>query len=262
MAFLVYFFVLLAIATSVLFGLDWANAPLHPPASQERTQAAATDSRSKAAHQRAAPASAAVPLGWASPAPAQPRTKAETVGQQAATEPSNSASAEQRPVVAAQPSSQPASPEPAPQAQPQPQPQQPAASVAAAPPPAATPTPAPAANDTGSETKPVAATREPEKANAKAEPKPEPRRSARRSADRQRTARRDRRDRSAERIPDWALRGAEAARRDEERERRSGAPAWAYEGAAAARRDAGRNAQARESFRPFWESQGGWHFPW
>lgn len=37
MSFLVYFFVLLVAASSVLFGLDWMQAPLQPPAHTPRT---------------------------------------------------------------------------------------------------------------------------------------------------------------------------------------------------------------------------------
>lgn len=39
MSFLVYFFVLLVAASSVLFGLDWMQAPLQPPSSERSIQA-------------------------------------------------------------------------------------------------------------------------------------------------------------------------------------------------------------------------------
>jgi hypothetical protein len=64
MAFLVYFFVLLIMACSVLFGLDWVKAPLHAPVSQQRTEAGTSAGKSqKLAQQKPRARIAAVPLG-------------------------------------------------------------------------------------------------------------------------------------------------------------------------------------------------------
>jgi hypothetical protein len=55
MSFLVYFFVLLVAATSVLFGLDWMQAPLQPPARpQQPVTLAATPAQPVAATTAAA----------------------------------------------------------------------------------------------------------------------------------------------------------------------------------------------------------------
>jgi hypothetical protein len=99
MAFLVYFFVLLMIATSVLFGLDWVNAPLHPPAQQERT-AAAQSGIDPIARQKSPPQNPPVLIGRVQPPPSSPPAKPETVGQQQPEE----AVAQQRP---AEPAEQP-----------------------------------------------------------------------------------------------------------------------------------------------------------
>jgi hypothetical protein len=252
-AFLAYFFVLLAIATSVLFGLDWANAPLHPPASQERAQATAPETRSKAVQQRTRPPSASVPLGRTQPAP-EIRAKAETVGQQPPPETSAPAVKVPSAVKANQTPANPPLPplEPAVAAAPAAAPvaEKKAEPVAQQDPPAASSTSERAlAGETQQATK------------QKADAERDLRREAKRKAERRRAAR-ERANRSAEPVPEWALRGADSARREAKQGGRPGAPAWAYESAEAARREAGRNAQAREPFRPFWESQGGWHFPW
>ena len=83
MSFLVYFFVLLVAASSVLFGLDWMQAPLQPPPPTERTiqtiapaptavraQAAAPAQTAAAKAQQ--PATPAVPVATAGGAPAAP----------------------------------------------------------------------------------------------------------------------------------------------------------------------------------------------
>jgi len=67
MSFLVYFFVLLVAASSVLFGLDWMQAPLQAPTARERTiqtiAAAPTPTPVKASAQApAATAAAAAPV--------------------------------------------------------------------------------------------------------------------------------------------------------------------------------------------------------
>src|SRR4051794_12768702 len=86
MSFLVYFFVLLVAATSVLFGLDWMQAPLQAPPAPERTiqtvvpapalapaaaQAAATTQPAATAQSTAAPARPVESSGVA-PAGSQP----------------------------------------------------------------------------------------------------------------------------------------------------------------------------------------------
>src|SRR3954449_2997593 len=76
MAFLIYFFVLLMIGTSVLFGLDWVNAPLHPPAQHERTQAASAQKAEHPARQKPP-----VLIGKAEPPAPAPAAKPETTGQ-------------------------------------------------------------------------------------------------------------------------------------------------------------------------------------
>jgi hypothetical protein len=64
MSFLVYFFVLLVAASSVLFGLDWMQAPLQAPTARERTiqtiaAAAPATAKTTAQAQQAAAAAAA-----------------------------------------------------------------------------------------------------------------------------------------------------------------------------------------------------------
>ena len=56
MSFLVYFFVLLVAATSVLFGLDWMQAPIQAPAAPERTIQTVAPAPAPAAAQAAATA--------------------------------------------------------------------------------------------------------------------------------------------------------------------------------------------------------------
>lgn len=74
MSFLVYFFVLLVAASSVLFGLDWMQTPLQVPTAPERTiqtvAAPAPAPAAKPADTPAAPQAAAV----AEPVPTPPQT--------------------------------------------------------------------------------------------------------------------------------------------------------------------------------------------
>ena len=73
MSFLVYFFVLLVAATSVLFGLDWMQAPLQPPARPpQQVTLAATPAQPVAAPTATANANSAVV------APATPLTGVTT----------------------------------------------------------------------------------------------------------------------------------------------------------------------------------------
>ena len=73
MSFLVYFFVLLVAATSVLFGLDWMQAPLQPPERpQQPVTLAATPAQPVAATTAAANASSTAV------APATPLTSVTT----------------------------------------------------------------------------------------------------------------------------------------------------------------------------------------
>jgi len=215
MAFLLYFFVLLAVGTSVLFGLDWANAPLKAPASQ--THVAASTARARAERVPPQKPLAAVPIG-------RPETS----------EP-----------VAPRPE-----PEPVVQQQPPPVTNPPPEQTAASP------------NRVNVERATVGAAPETSQ--------PEPQRhlqrhpaseaSAReRSESRRHAHRRKAKEWAEERVPAWAIRGAEAAQRDAEDERRSGAPPWAIRGAEAAQRESARGARASAPFVPFWEPNEGWH---
>ncbi len=82
MSFLVYFFVLLVAASSVLFGLDWMQAPLQPPPSSERTiqtvaAPAAAPAQAAGAGQTAAAPSAPSPAAAANVGQAADAAKAE-----------------------------------------------------------------------------------------------------------------------------------------------------------------------------------------
>jgi hypothetical protein len=70
MSFLVYFFVLLVAASSVLFGLDWMQAPLQPPAPAPRIVQAAVPPVQPAATPADSPATlTTATVGQAAPAP-------------------------------------------------------------------------------------------------------------------------------------------------------------------------------------------------
>ncbi len=243
MAFLVYFFMLLLIAGSVLFGLDWVKAPLH---TQQRTHLAATSE-----HLGSRKASvASVPIGRTQP----PSSMAQS-------EP------EQKPVVAQPPRlSTPAAPPEEKQAAtagPPAKPervieQQPSSATAAAqsePTHAAAKQPA-VPKATANETT-GAAPAETQKAEAKRKT-PEPNASQVAAAPQTRprayTAARPHEHERTARVPSWAIRGAEAAQREQAEERQEPAPEWAIRGAEAARREA-EGAQARPAFRPFWVSR-------
>lgn len=229
MAFLLYFFMLLAMASGVLFGLDWANAPLHAPASQERTQTATSDTQSKAerlSRQRRRAENPSVPIGR--PEVAQPAApeKAETAERQPRQETTGSAPSEP-PEAVSSPSVSKSEPVADTRAKPEPttaqEPQPAAASVSTE-----TPAAVAVANEKTAE-KPI------EKAQAK---RAVPRRLSSRERP-ERRARAARRDNGAEPVPSWAVQGAEAARRE-----------------------SGRNGQMGEPFRPFWDNENGWHFRW
>jgi hypothetical protein len=66
MSFLVYFFVLLVAASSVLFGLDWMQAPLQPPPAP-RVQASAPAPQPQASLPAPQPTAAVVPAAAAQP---------------------------------------------------------------------------------------------------------------------------------------------------------------------------------------------------
>jgi hypothetical protein len=176
MAFLVYFFVLLVMASSIMFGLDWVRAPLHSPSAQ-RTQVATSGTPRKSEPQQKPRAPlAAVPIGRtqtaSSVAPEQPEP---VVAEKPTVAP------EQKQVVAEQP--------PAPVKE----------TTGAA-------TPAGVQN---AQAKPdaVATPATQESATAKtAAPAKQQTRSARRKSERERIAR----------APAWAVRGAEAAQREAE----------------------------------------------
>jgi hypothetical protein len=81
MSFLVYFFVLLVAASSVLFGLDWMHAPLQPPPSAARTMQTARVPvpATNVAETRAQPASQAHKVADATPAVAPAPTASAAV---------------------------------------------------------------------------------------------------------------------------------------------------------------------------------------
>jgi hypothetical protein len=280
MAFLIYFFVLLMIGTSVLFGLDWVNAPLHPPAQQERTQAAGAQKAEHAARQKPqvligrveprAPAAklettgqsagpeqrAAETVAAARAKPMQAETplaqsKPEAVAQQHVRAQKTAKAPEpEKPVVSAQQSK----PEPvasAPQGKPEPV----AKAAPSTPEPVAQQQPEPkAASSEKIATQATADSSKPEKKRNVARHQPaQPAASAR-----SRSARRDTRGEPDARVPEWALRGAEAAEREPRYEHRGAAPAWAIEGAP--RREAEREPEPRPHYLPFWQSASGWPF--
>jgi hypothetical protein len=273
MAFLIYFFVLLMIATSVLFGLDWVNAPLHPPAQQERTQAASTprNTGEHVARQKPPPQTPPVLIGRTQPLPLATAPKPETVGQQPEAETAQQppeTTAETAPPAPPQPKQAETSPAPS---KPEPVAQQkPPAEPVAQSKPEPIPPPQPKHAETSpaqSKPEPVAQQKPPAEKAARSEPakpaaapeakKTEAKRKEPRPAPRPRVARRP----AGERVPDWALRGAEDAERDADYERRSGgAPGWAVQGAEAARREAEYGGQRPPGFVPFWERETGWHF--
>jgi len=289
MGFLAYFFVLLAIAGSVLFGLDWMNAPLHAPGSREHAHVASTGTRSRSenpAQHRPRAANLGNPIQSAPiGAPAPPMAR-ETIGQEspAATppvppQPTTAASATQpttevagqQPSPAATPPLPPERPDEiasAPQGKPEPVAQQrsPAENLAS------TETPATSAPTDNRETRakhkqpgqsssqPAALARPDSRSReARRETEHEPRARvplwAIRGAE---AARREAEQERQGRAPSWAIRGAEAATREAEHDRRAAVPFWAIRGAETARPEAKQDRPAREVFRPFWESAQGW----
>ncbi len=200
MAFIVYFFVLLVAASSVLFALDWVNAPLQLPAPAERTQVANSTKQNKPE-----------PFAQQQPPAVTPSARS-TQGANSATQ---------------------TKPEPVAQQEPP------------APTPSTPPESTQAANSTTAQQQlsntetTRAAVPEKLKAHAKRKRRTSPQSAA--SARAQSLPRAERR--GTERAPSWAIRGAEAARREAEQSPQR-APVQPSGG----------------PFRPFWESEGGWHF--
>jgi hypothetical protein len=232
MAFLPYFFVLLVMASSVLFGLDWVKAPLHAPVSQQRTEAGTPGGTSeKLAQQKPRTRVAAVPLG-----------RTQGLGPSLQAVPEAVAAVEQR-----QPDTS------APDAKLQ---QQPSAGVAAL---SSEPTQGAASASVTSRARgettglgePAQVQNTPAEtstADAKRHARELSRARSRVSAARRQIER----EKAA-----WQIRGAEAARRMA-KPRQARAPAWALQGAEAARRQA-QGAQA-PVFQPFWVFGGNfWH---
>lgn len=227
MGFLVYFFVLLVMASSVLFGLDWLKSPLHSPASQHRTHVDTTATRGKSEYvpPKASSAAAAVPIGRPQP----PRSVAQREAEPAQPE----HLARQLP---------PAQPERVAQ-----QPSPPTETTGAAAP--AETQKAEAKRDvqganTGRPKAQIAASTASQIA-APAKKQKHARTAARRKPEHERIAR----------VPSWAVRGAETARREAE-ERQAHVPPWALQGAETARREA-----EETQVRPFWISRDdGWRW--
>jgi hypothetical protein len=247
MAFLLYFFVLLVAASSILFALDWVNAPLHAPASTERPQVAASATQTRAKRPEAA--TRRVRIGQQRPASTNgstaadetravqsaPEAKPETVGKRATAErqqaqPANSVPQQQAETM---PSATPTNPEFPTQPKPVAEQQKPAKPEPVA------EQQQPTASHPTTEHPMVGAA--PEQARAQAN-RTHPRR---RSAQTARSARAQVRARTP---PGEA-----------EYQREEGVPVWAIRGAEAATREAD-DARMRRSFRPFWEPQEGWHF--
>ena len=288
MAFLVYFLVLVVMGGSIMFGLDWENAPLHGPAKHEQTT---TGMQARSQHRpavanasaaaRRAQIAAAVGTNRPEPVTQQQPQAASTAAPQAA---STAVPAEQiteqvptprpKPELVAQhepPAAAPPDPPERPQA---------AAAMPAKSEPAAqhaqqelrtgsgASTEHPTAGETAENHKAVenrkTVTKRSQSHRASAQAPSSAQAQPRRHEDRRQTAREE--DQS---VPSWAIRGAEAARseagREEHaagREEHARAPSWAIRGAQAADREADDDAQPRETYRSSWQSGPGWHFGW
>ncbi len=259
MAFMVYFFVLLVAASSVLFALDWVNAPLQLPAPAERTQVANSTTQNKPepfAQQQPPAVTPSAPSRPTQAATSATQSKPEPVAQQEP--PAATPSAPSRPTQAATSATQ-TKPEPVAQQQP----------------PAATPSVPPRPTNSATQTKPEpVAPQEPPAATPSAPA--EPTQAANSSTAQQQLSDSERtRAAAPEKLKSHAKRKLSrrtspqsaasaraqslprAERRDTER-----APSWAIRGAEAARREAEQNPQRApvQPFRPFWENEGGWHF--
>ena len=277
MAFLVYFFVLLAMAGSILFGLDWVNAPLHSPNPHERAQAATSGIRAKAergAQHRAPVANSSASAQRAQIAASVGRRGPAAVPQQQSAAATSTAPTPPEQTKTAASAAQAPQAEQASSAQHPPMVTRPASSAptqAVASAPQASPEPVteqqrPAANP-GRDKVDVANTKASAAASAAVIPKPRPKPDLPHRASSQtaahtaasartpRTAHRQTDDAAQARAPAWAIRGAEAARREAEQGRKAGVPAWALRGAEAATREAEDDAEPREVFRPFWASE-------
>jgi hypothetical protein len=256
MAFIVYFFVLLVAASSVLFALDWVNAPVQPPAPAERTQVANSATQTKPE-----PVAQQSPLAATPSAPPRPtqgansamQTKPEPVAQQQP--PAATPSAPPKPTQAANSAMQ-TKPEPVAQQQP----------------PAATPSgplrPTQAVNSaTQSKPEPVAQ-QQPPPVTPSAPPRPIQAVNAQEQlseTERPRAAAAHAKRKLSRRTSAQSAASARAQSlpRADRRETES-APSWAIRGAEAARREAEQNPHRASvqpgPFRPFWEREGGWHF--
>ncbi len=264
MAFVLYFFVLLVAASSVLFALDWVNAPLRPPVPTERAHVVKSEAQTKAQRDQriasriaqqqppatsgSAPADEArapEPTAQAKPdsVPAPPPSVTATAPPPGVTAPppntrQQAKSAEDAPHAAAEQtqasqSATQAKREPA--AAPEPVKQQQAASNSAA------------SNHVSTENSSAGTVRESRKEHAY---RSAPRRTAT-QVDKSRPASSQfERSQAQARLPPGG--------REQARER---VPAWAIRGAEEAEREAAEHAQPRPSYRPFWEPEQGWHFP-
>jgi hypothetical protein len=261
MAFVLYFFVLLVAASSVLFALDWVNAPLRAPAPTERANVIKSTTQSKAqhdqriasrmAHQEPAAATGSAPAEETPAAPPAAQTKSEPV---AAPEPVVQQQAKPEPVAKPAPVAQ-QQPEPAAVGKPAPvAQQQPKPEPVTKPAPVTQQHPAAAAavrTETPSADTHQEAVKKQDEARKKLDEvrKKQARRDAPRRAAGQQAARAAR--------AEWQLRHTP---RDGERATER-VPSWAIRGAEAAEREAVEDARPPPRYRPFWEPQEGWHFP-
>jgi hypothetical protein len=274
MAFIVYFFVVLTLAGSVLFGLDWVNAPLRSPVEHAKARIATTGVRTGPEHtaphrSAAANASAAAqramvaasvgrhqPASRPEPA-AAPMDAAALATEAVATGAPAAAEQPQTEALAAQPVSSVSDEPPVPLPPRRPEM---ADAVAAAP---------QAATDQVAEEKPKAPAETPERAANAAAPPAQPkhattsRSSSRIAKTTPPASHRNSTPRWSERkpptdVPNWAVRGARAVAREAREQRQAPVPVWAVRAAAeleADRRDA---PPVREAYPPFWTAGQGW----
>ncbi len=258
MAFALYFFVLLVAASSVLFALDWVNAPLRPPIPTERAHVVKSEAQTKAQRDqriasRIAQQKPATTIGSAPPdearapeATAQSKPDSLPAPPPSVTAPApppntrqQAKSAEDAPHAAAEQtqtsqSATQAKREPAAAPEPVKQ-QQPAASNSAA------------SNHVSTGNSSAGEARESRKEHAHG------------IAPRRAATQVDKSRRASSQFERWQAQArVRSGAREQPKER---VPAWAIRGAEEAERDAAEDAQPRPSYRPFWEPEQGWHFP-